>query len=328
LLCGVGASGCSSNGGGGEEPPPPPPPPPTSALPSSLRVVASAGFERPLDAVTSHDGATFYFTAIRPGVDGDASESAVFAVASAGGTPTALHAGLPLGNPTGLVMSCDGSTLYVADMGLSVEDEDSQAPAEGELPEDSGALYTIDTQTGQLTQLSADGIGRATGIALNEDCSTLYVTGWTPDDVPAVFTVGVAGGTAQTLLSGAPLTSPTGIHVDTNGVAWVMDHEADGPQGTGVLFSVSPSGQASVVVSDLEMGMPGGVSLDSTGQHAVMPTVNEDGEGQLTAVTLATGEVTQIAAPMMRDPAGIRTARNMAIFAVVDADANRIYAAE
>ena len=318
LTLGVTALGCSSNDRDD----------PSAGLPSTLTAVATLGFERPTDAVASNDGTTFYFTGVRPGTDGEADEAAVFSVPVTGGSATPLHAGAPLGSPTGLVLSCDGSTLYVADMGQAVDDEQAEAPEDGELAADAGALFTVDVQTGAITPLTATGVGRATGVALSVDCSTLFVTGWTPTGEPALFTVATAGGTAQSRLTGAPLVAPTGVHVDNDGIAWVMDYLAEGQDGAGALFAIEQNGNARVVISDLDMGMPGGVSLDSTGRHALMPTVDEDGAGQLTAVTLATGEVRQIPAPMMRDPAGIRTARDAAIFAVVDADSNTIFAAQ
>ena len=322
LTLGLGAFGCSSSGDSG------PDPEPTTTLPQVITAVASDGFERPSDAVSSHDGATFYFTGIRPGADGEVSQSAVFRVPSTGGTATPLHAGAPLGNPTGLVMSCDNATLYVADLGQAIDDEaEVAAPADGERPADAGALFMLTVETGAISALPADGIARPSGLALSEDCATLYVTGWTAAGEPALFTLGLEGGTARTVLAGAPLVSPTGVHVDKDGVAWVMDHLADGEQGAGVLFAVDSAGTATAVISDIQMGTPGGVSLDSTGTTAFMPTRNADGEGQLTAVTLATGEVQQVAAPMMRDPAGIRTARDAPVFAVVDSESHTIYAA-
>ena len=323
LTIGVSAIGCSSNDGGGQQDPEPP----VAMLPAALTPVASSGFTRPADAVSTHDGTTFYFTGIRPGADGEEDEAAIFSVPATGGAAAVVHSGAPLGNPTGLVMSCDGSSLYVADMGISAA-QDEEDPPMTERPEVGAEIYRIDTATGALVPLTSTGIGRPTGLALSDDCETLYVTGWTPAGMPSVFTLPAAGGTAQPLLTGEPLLAPTGIHVDKDDVAWVMDYLARGPEGSGVLFAISPDGSANAVVSGLDMGVPGGVSLDSTGTYAVIPTVNSDGQAQLTAVTLASGEVQQVPATAMKDPAGIRTARNAAVFAVVDAESGTIYAAQ
>jgi hypothetical protein len=118
------------------------------------------------------------------------------------------------------------------------------------------------------------------------------------------------------------------LHVDTDGVAWVMDHNAFGPIGEGVLFAIPSDGaSATVVVDDLRMGTPGGVSLTAGGGTAVMPTQNEDGASQLTAVEIESGTITQIPATSIVAPAGLRTAREAGVFAVVDSDGSAIYSA-
>ena len=60
----------------------------------------------------------------------------------------------------------------------------------------------------------------------------------------------------------------------------------------------------------------------------VIPTRDEDGMGQLTTVSIATGEIVQVAASEMSDPAGLRTAREAGVFAIADTEGNAIYRAE
>jgi len=261
-----------------------------------------------MDAVASPDGRTFYFTAWD-----DQKQPALFQVSSKpGSTATALAAGDPLEAPIGLVMSCDGKTLFVADMG-----------GEG------GGILQADASGGAPSWLPAGGLVRPGGIAMGPDCNSLFATGRMTDGTPALFQVPVAGGDARVVYQGAPLTSPTGLHVDSLGVAWVMDHHAQGPDGAGVLFAIPSDGsKADVVVSGLRMGTPGGVSLTAGGDTAVMPTRDADGNAQLTSVDIATGEITQLAAPGMVDPTGLRSARKAGVFAVVDSEAGTIYRAE
>jgi hypothetical protein len=76
------------------------------------------------------------------------------------------------------------------------------------------------------------------------------------------------------------------------------------------------------------MGTPGGVSLTAGGGVAVMPTRDEDGHAQLTTVDIASGDMSQVSAPDMIDPAGLRTARSAGVFAVVDSEGGAIYRAE
>jgi len=276
--------------------------------PTTVTKVSSGGFQSPTDAVASPDGKTFYFAAWD-----DTKQPTLFQVSSQpGSTATPLAAGDPLEAPIGLVMSCDGATLYVADMG-------------GE----AGAILQAPAAGGAATALGATGIVRPGGIAMGPDCKSLFATGLLSDGTPALFEVPVAGGAARVVYQGAPLTSPTGLHVDSQGVAWVMDHHAQGPEGAGVLFAIPADGStADVVASNLRMGTPGGVSLTAGGGTAVMPTRDADGNAQLTSVDIATGTVTNLAAPDMTDPAGLRSARKAGVFAVVDSEAGTIYRAE
>lgn len=314
---------CTQDGSPVEPPPNTNPPPTSEPLPSALSAVVSTGFEQPGDAVSSHDGKTFYFTAFIDAGEGE-MEPAIMSVPSDGGDATVIASGAPLGMPTGLVMSCDNQTLYLADRApepVGVDELDRDVDA-------SGALFALSVASGDLTELVADDIRKPAGMALSVDCTTLYVTGSNRSRAPAVFTLSTAGGPVRTLISGAPLVSPTGLHVDERSVAWVMDHLAEGGDGPGVLFAIDDDGQATEVITDLRMGTPGGVSLNSSGSTAFIPTIDENGRGRLTSVALATGAVVHIPAGALTDPAGIRTARNASVFAVVDAENGIIYRAD
>jgi sugar lactone lactonase YvrE len=278
--------------------------------PKSLTKVTSGGFVSPGDAVASPDGRDFFFTGYTDDVD---RVPTIFKTSSQpGSTAGALASGDPLEAPIGLVMSCDGATLYVADMG-----------------EDAGAVMSIPTGGGALTDLGATSIVRPGGLAMGPDCKHLYATGRTEDGMPALFSIPIDGGGASVVWMGAPLMWPTGLHVDDQGVAWVMDHRAAGDTGEGVLFAIPSDGSAAnVVIDDLRMGTPGGVSLTAGGGVAVMPTVDHDGNAQLTSVVIATGEMSQLPAPDMIDPSGLRTARRAGVFAVVDSEGGAIYRAD
>ncbi len=276
--------------------------------PSSITKVTSGGFTSPTDAVASPDGKTFYFAAYD-----DQKEPAVFRTSAApGSTAEVLAVSAPLEVPIGLVLSCDGATLFVADMG-----------GEG------GAILALPTSGGAVSDLGATGLVRPAGLAMGPDCKTLFITARTEDARPALFSMSIDGGTASPVYAGDPLVSPTGLHVDTDGVAWVMDHLAHGSAGEGVLFAIPKDGStATEIASDLRMGTPGGVSLTAGGGTAVMPTRNADGAAQLTTVNVLTGETKQVEAPDMIDPAGLRTARKAGVFVVVDSEAGAIFRAE
>jgi hypothetical protein len=163
---------------------------------------------------------------------------------------------------------------------------------------------------------------------MRSDCKTIHATGKAPDGTPAVYTLPAAGGAASILYSGEPLVMPSGIHVDTKGVSWVMDQRAEGTKGNGVLWAIPADGSvATEVASNLRMGMPGGVSLIASGGVAVMPTLDDDDKVQLTTVVIETGETNQVVAKDMSAPAGIRTAKDVGVMAVVDSDGG-IYRAD
>lgn len=292
----IAAAGCHSSSGL-----------PTTA-PKKVTMVASGGFSSPTDAVASPDGRDFYFAA-----HDDMQAAAIFHTsATPGGAIDELSSGDPLDMPIGLVMSCDGKTVYVADMG-----------------NDAGAVLSVSTGGGTPSDLGVSDLVRPGGLAMGPDCKTLYATGLTDDLLPALFTIPLNGGPATAVWTGAPLVSPTGLHVDDEGVAWVMDHLAAGAMGEGVLFAIPSDGSsANEVISGLKMGTPGGVSLTAGGGTAVIPTLDEQGHGQLTSVDIATGEMQQLSTPDIQDPAGLRSARSAGVFAVVDSEGGAIYRAD
>jgi DNA-binding beta-propeller fold protein YncE len=302
--CGGGSD--DDNGGGGGLPTTPP---------TKIDLLTAEGFKDPLDAVVRHDGREVYFSAST--LD-EPALAAVFRVPVEGGTPIPLHAGAPLGFPSGLVLSCDSSTLWVADQSPTPDDTDSE----------DGAIYTLSTNGGTPTAFSASGIAVPVGLALSVDCKTLYVTGRTPEGTPAVFTVPVGGGSASVLYSGDPLVSPGGVHVDANGIAWVMDHLGMGNEGEGALFSIDPAGAIAPVLGNLKSGVTMGVSLVAGGITAVIPTLDETGKATLATANTVTGEMSVIPAPGMFDPGGIRSARNAGILAITDHDGNAIHIAK
>lgn len=310
-LAGAALAALAACGGGGDLP---------TAPPTSVTRVAAGGFDSPMDAVSSPDGSTFYFSAHQSARDAATpSSAAIFRVAAAGGEPEVLYAGLPLEDPTGLLVSCDGGSLYVADAAFRAGDADPEAADPG------AAIHVLDLATLTLTALPSDGVAESASLAIGPDCDTLYVTGFTDAGEPALFRLPASGGTAEVAYAGAPLASPSGVHVDADGVAWVMDQQPDDMLG-GALFAVA-DGQASPVVSGLRISEPAGVSLVAGGGTAVIPTLDDDGNGQLLTVDIASGATTTVASDM-RGPAGIKTARSAGVLAVADADGDAIYRAE
>jgi hypothetical protein len=285
--------------------------------PEEVSMVASGGFQSPMDAVASPDGSKFFFSGY---TDEASPRPAIFSVAASGGGVDTLVAGLPLEHPAGLLMSADGGTLYVADIGARAGE-----PGDDGAESTQSVMYTLSAGGGALAPMSADGIAEASGLALGADGETLYITGFNASGEPGLFTLPASGGSASEILVGAPLESPSGIYVDSDNVAWVMDHNPSRGLG-GSLSAITSDGQATEVVGGLGLAHPGGVSLVAGGGTAVIPNITEDGAGQLTTVNIDSGEQTTVQSSM-KAPGGIRTARQAGVFAVADTEGDAIYLA-
>ncbi len=309
------ACGGSGEDGGDKELPTTPP--------ETVTKVTEGGFDSPMDAVSSPDGSTFYFSA-HLSMDDSAVEStaAIFKVAASGGEAEVVYTGLPLEDPSGLLISCDGATLYIADGGHQAGDEDAELN-EGE---DLSPIYQLDLAGATLSALSSAGISEAASLAMSPDCETIYATGFTEASIPALFTIARSGGAAAIVKQGAPLESPSGIHVDADRTAWVMDQLPGNLLG-GALFAITPDGTTTEVAGGLSISEPAGVSLTAGGGTAVIATQSEDGDGQLLAVDIASGNQTVIETSMIA-PSGLKTAREAGVMAVADGDGDAIYRAE
>lgn len=302
--------GCGSGGGDSL---------PTGA-PTTLERIADDGFTNAGAVAVSPDGETFYVSAY-----GEANAPTIFALDVASQALDVLHAGAPLLYPSDVATSCDGDTLFVADMGLQAGEYEIGGSETAEPRKRDGGIYTLRTDGGAPQQLAATGIARAAGVVVGTGCDTLYIGGWTDAGVPAVFRLPTAGGSAVVVHEGAPLVSPAGIHVDADGVAWVMDHGARGKDGEGSLFAIDAAGKVSQVLSGVGMGRIGGVSLVPGGETAVIPASDGEGKSFLLTANTKTGTRADVDAPDLRHPTGVAAARNAAVMAV--ATENAIYAA-
>jgi hypothetical protein len=276
--------------------------------PTEITPVTSGGFTSPTDAVSSPDGKTFYFAAYD-----DQKNPTIYKVSSTpGSTPEVLAAADPLENPIGLLMSCDGSTLYIADIG-------------GE----QGAIFSLSTAGGVPADMGVTNIIRPASLGMRADCKAIHASGRTEDGIAALFSLPTQGGAASIIYKGDPLVSPTGMYVDNDGVTWLLDHRAAGAEGEGVLWAIPLDGSAATeVASNLQLGTVGGCSLTAGGGTAVIPTKDADGNSQLTSIHIESGERAALPTPDLIDPSGLRTAREAGVFVVVDSEAGAIYRAE
>ena len=280
------------------------------AKPTKVELLTDSGFRQAGAVESSPDGKTFYVAAYD-----DMGRPTVFSVDVDSKELSALHSGEPFLYPSDLAMSCDGSTLFVADTGVGVPDSEIGDPSE-QLGQ-AGGVHMLSTADGSLTRLDTPGISRAGGIVVSVDCETLYVAGWTDMEVPALFKLPVAGGSPEVVYEGDPLRSPTGLHVDANGVAWMMDHLARNESGDGMLFAVTPEGDISEVVGGLGMGRHGGVSLVPAGVTAAIPTYNEATQKtELIVANTESGETDIVPIPDLAHPNGIAAAREASVMVI------------
>lgn len=285
-----------------------------------VSLVAAGGFQLPIDAVASPEGDTFYFAAHT--LD-DPPKPTLLRVPSGGGAASPLLEGAPLVFPTGLVLSCDGRTLYVADAQSPVaEPLNEHLPAAG-----AGAVFAVDVESGAAAPLASSLVAMPHGLALEDDCDTLHLTGWTQAGEPALFTHRLSTGEEAIVHEGAPLVAPRGLHVDPGGVNWVMDSLAGGPSEAGTLFAIDAAGEASKVLGGLGFGAGSGCSTNNFGVVAVVPSVNEEGSA-LTQVRLSDGASSVLGTPEIDDVAGLRTARSAPVFAIADRAGGRIFRGE
>lgn len=278
--------------------------------PTLIELLADSGFDDASAIAAAPDGSEFYFAAYD-----ETGAPAIFAVDLAGDVRV-LHAGAPLAYPTDITVTCDGGTLLVSDVGGASSIDATQAFEESQ-EESLGGIFTLSPRGGAPQPFSASGVARAAGVIVSVDCEDLYVSGYDAEGVPAVFTAPVEGGAATVLHQGAPLVAPTGIHVDANNVAWVMDHHARAQSGAeGILWAIDESGDVQEVVAGLGMGRHGGVSLAPGGVTAIIPVSDDLGGSRLVTANTEDGGMDRVDTAEILEPSGIAAARNAPVMAI------------
>ncbi|MBV1861132.1 MAG: hypothetical protein KUG77_22130 [Nannocystaceae bacterium] len=278
--------------------------------PTVIELLADSGFTDASAIAAAPDGSEFYFAAYD-----EAGLPGIFKVDLAG-TVEALHVGAPLAYPSDITVTCDGSTLLVSDVGGASTIDATQAFEE--TPDEIlGGIFSLSPEGGVPTAFTAQGVGRAAGVIVSVDCEEVYISGYTMDGTAAVFRAPVAGGEATSIHEGAPLVAPTGIHVDTNNVAWVMDHYARSGSGAqGLLFAIDDSGDVEEVVAGLGMGRHGGVSLAPGGVTAIIPVSDDLGGSRLVTANTEDGGLENVPTAEILEPSGVAAARNAPVMGI------------
>jgi sugar lactone lactonase YvrE len=285
----------------------------------SIAPVANAAeAENPVDATPSPDGNDIYFIASTRKADpeglGFERVPAIFKVSAKGGPLTKLFEGAPLGSPFNITISDDGQTLFLADSAADTTEDRSD-----------GKVWTMSAGGGAPTALAGtDGLAPG-GVEVMGD--TLYITGH-KDGQAGVFRTGLGGGNVTALKTGAPFTDPSGVAVAKSGEVYVVDSgSVMSAEGGASVIKVTADGNASVLVSGIAIGHPGGIALaaddktlfisglDSGKGTDTVYAVKLDGLQISEAFTSTIGE--------FYDSAGLHRARTTNVFAWADSRAGK-----
>ena len=211
-------------------------------------------------------------------------QGAVHRVAADG--VTVLHAGPPLGNPTSVDLDAS-ETIFLTDAGGAPPSDDTRpTPDETEANPDGG-VFSMSASPSTPTLLTPDVINGQGLVAAAE--GILYVTGFTTDRLPAVFSI--TGTTATVLASGDPLRQPGDISVVNDPDAtqiWVIDVSGgqDGvDQGGANLVALNPPDSAVIEVND---GMTA-IGVTGRGPDALVTIREPDGTSRIQIVDVTDG---------------------------------------
>lgn len=274
---------------------------PSCDTPSANNNAVGAGFSGALAVALSNDGATAFFTAYN-----GSDQAAVFSVATAGGNATQLFAGAPLDKPTGLALSPDGTTLFIADLSSGANE--------------LGGVFSMPVGGGAPSAITIVNIVRPSTIAISDDATTLFLGAADPTTgATGVYSLGL-GGTA-TLLSA--LKDPAALAVAGDQVLAV---ESVSSNNRSSIVKIPVAGGApTVLATGLHIDYPAGVSSlvgdDTVLFSAVDPTLPNFGSG-LFQVSINGGAITPVDVGSDFVSAGsLARARNNNSFALVDTEA-------
>jgi hypothetical protein len=277
--------------------------------PSALDLTAlskvTAAASDPMDTAVSADGKTVYFT----GYDSNGS-AAVFKT-TAGSAPQVVFSGAPLVAPTGLTLSGNGSTLYVADVGAATSFDDGGTA-------DLGQVFSLPTSGGSPTAVAISGLAQPVNVDTASD-GQLLISGRGTDGTPGVFKVPAAGGAAGPAVASAGLTEPSGA-ADVGGSLFVADQ---GGPGYGALYRFSGGTGTAIAAGVLRFGTTAGLASAAAGDAVVAGATDESGQGALVQVSADGVTVTRHTFNgELSAPSGLSRAAGTNSFAVADGDSS------
>lgn len=272
------------------------------------QLTMTGAFSAIFDAVPSPDGTKVYFS----GADA-MGNLAAWSVPVMSSPQTAMQvtaAGSPVVAPVGVAVSSDNTRLYIADPG-----------AIDQMGGDDGVIWVVALPSGIPSQVSGSGGIYARGITVSSSggSDTLVFTGVNGSGQAGLFTLAAGGGTAMTVVAGAPFDDPSGVTVAPNGDDYVFDVTAGGSHRADVI-KVS-GGTATAVLTDLFVGYPAGITMNDANNAIVLSGLAAaSGPDTITVVT-ATGGMSPLVSSglsSLSNAGGLHRAANANVYAFVD----------
>jgi hypothetical protein len=274
------------------------------AAPSAANNVVQAGFSGTLATAVSNDAQTAFLTAYNAN-----DEAAVFSVPAAGGSAAQLFGGSPLNKPTGLALSPDGLTLFIADVAAGANE--------------TGALFTMPVGGATPTEINIAPLILPSVIAISDNGTTLFIGATNANtSVTGVFSLPITGGANNTLL--ATVKDPAAVNIVGNNL---LIADAEGADGLGVVITVPiAGGQPTIVASGQRIEYPAGVSSTPDNQTllftAVDPSIENNGSAVF-SVPIGGGNPSPVNFGVTFTSAGsLARARFTGVWTVLDTEGN------
>ncbi len=287
----------------------PPDPEPGNAELTGL-VEAASVVDTPFDATPDPDGEIVYFVAVA----GEEHETSALWRAD-GETVTMLVDGFT--TPMNVVTSFDGDTLFVADAGDEIEDDDEDE----DVP--SGVVFAVSSDGGDKAAIESTRAYEPRGLAIADEGGeeVLYFTGVDPaDGEPGVFKTLPGGGAVSVKAKGAPLVEPSGIAVSAAGVVYVAD--VFGEDGFGTILRIADDA-AQTFVAPIAVGYPAGIALAQSDLFLLVSGLDPvEGTAVVYRIDVTDGMVERFDAGISHntESAGVHRAHNTDRFAWANAD--------
>ena len=272
-------------------------------------VEAASVVDTPFDATPDPDGEHVYFIAVA----GEEHETA--ALWKADGALTMLADGFA--TPMNVLTSFDGATIFVADAGAELDDD------EGDDETPSGVVWTVPAEGGDKAAIESTRAYEPRGLAMADEAgeAVLYFTGVDPaDGEPGVFQVLPAGGAVAVKAKGAPFVEPSGIAVDSAGQVYVAD--VFGEDGFGTILRVADDA-AETFVAPIAVGYPAGIALSESDMFLLVSGLDPvEGTAVVYRIDVTDGMVERFDAGISQntESAGVHRAHNTDRFAWANAD--------